>query len=143
MYLMGNELFIKIFCNFAKYKHIKSKSTMENQKFQIVSCSGASNTGKFADEVARVLMSQGNAKMLCLARFSIDKPFAKTTKGEIAKLVVLDGCSIDCAKKTMLENGIENFTHIHTTDYGIVKGQTPFSKEKAMEIVEDIKERVK
>ena len=113
---------------------------MENtQKFQIVSCSGASNTGKFADETARMLMSEGTAKMLCLARFSIDKAFAETTKGEITKLVVLDGCPIDCAKKTMLENGIENFLHIHTTDYGIVKGKTPFSIEKAKEIVEHIK----
>lgn len=115
---------------------------MENVKFQIVSCSGASNTGKFADETARILMSNGDAKMLCLARFSIDKHFAETTKGEITRLVVLDGCPIDCAKKTMLENGIENFLHVHTTDYGIVKGQTPFSKEKAIEIVEHIKEMV-
>jgi len=54
---------------------------MENpSKFQIVSCSGASNTGKFADETARMLMSEANAKMLCLARFSIDKEFAKSTK---------------------------------------------------------------
>ncbi len=111
---------------------------MENKNFQIVSCSGASNTGKFADEVARILMSQGKAKMLCLARFSIDKPFAETTKGEVTKLLVLDGCPINCAEKTMRENGIQDFIHIHTTDYGIVKGQTPFSKEKAMEIAEDI-----
>jgi len=113
---------------------------MENVvKYQIVSCSGASNTGKFADETARMLMSESKAKMLCLARFSIDKAFAETTKGEITKLVVLDGCPIDCAKKTMLENGIEKFSHIHTTDFGIIKGQTPFSEEKAKEIVEHIK----
>lgn len=35
---------------------------MENQKkFQIVSCSGASNTRKFAEEVARQLSSTGEA----------------------------------------------------------------------------------
>jgi uncharacterized metal-binding protein len=112
---------------------------MNTIRFQIVSCSGASNTGKFADETARMLMSEGNAKMLCLARFSIDKEFAKSTKEEITDLVVLDGCSIDCAKKTMNENGIEKFLHLHTTDFGIIKGQTPFSKEKTKEIAEYIK----
>jgi len=112
---------------------------MENVKFQIVSCSGASNTGKFADEVARILISQGNEKILCLARINIDKSFAETTKGKITKLVVLDGYPIDCTKKTMVVNGIENYIHIHTTDFGIMKGKTPYSVEKANEIVEHIK----
>lgn len=113
---------------------------MENKKVQIVSCSGASNTGKFSDAVARMLMSDGSAKMLCLARFSIDKQFAANAKNEIDKLVVLDGCPINCAEKTMQENGIDDYSHINITDFGIVKGQTPFSSEKAGEIVEHIKE---
>ena len=112
---------------------------MENNTGQIVSCSGASNTGKYSDEVARMLMAGGNAKMLCLARFSIDKPFAENAKSEIEKLVVLDGCPINCAEKTMQANGIENYTHINITDFEIVKGKTPFEREKAMEIVEYIK----
>lgn len=44
---------------------------MENYTVHIVSCSGASNTGKYSDAVARMLMAGENAKMLCLARFSI------------------------------------------------------------------------
>ena len=112
---------------------------MENKIVHIVSCSGASNTGKYSDEVARMLMSGGSAKMLCLARFSVDKPFAENAKTEISKLVVLDGCPINCAEKTMKENGIENYIHINTTDFGIVKGKTPFVAEKAIEIVEHIK----
>jgi len=112
---------------------------MENKIVQIVSCSGASNTGKFSDEVARMVMAGGKAKMLCLARFSVDKQFAVNAKAEIGKLLVLDGCPINCAEKTMKENGIENYTHINVTDFGIVKGQTPFSTEKANEIIEYIK----
>lgn len=111
---------------------------MENLKLQIVSCSGASNTGKYSDEVARILSNNGTAKMLCLARFSVDKEFAVNTKNEIDKLIVLDGCPINCAEKTMKENGIKNYTHINTTEFGIVKGKTPFSAEKANEIAEHI-----
>lgn len=121
----------------------KKRKIVENKKFQIVSCSGASNTGKFADETARMLMKEEMAIMLCLARFSIDKPFAETTKNEITKLVVLDGCPINCAEKTMRENGIDNFIHFHTTDFGIVKGQTSFCKEKVKEIADYIKQIIK
>jgi uncharacterized metal-binding protein len=116
------------------------KIKMENtSNIQIVSCSGASNTGKFSDEVARMVMSGRTAKMLCLARFSIDKTFAVNAKADIDQLIVLDGCPINCAEKTMKENGIENYTHINITDFDIVKGKTPFSAEKANEIVEHIK----
>lgn len=108
---------------------------MENKILQIASCSGASNTGKFSDEVARMIMTGGTAKMLCLAGFSIDKPFAENAKTEIGKLVVLDGCPINCAEKTMQGNGIENYNHINITDFGVVKGKTPFESEKAMEIL--------
>jgi uncharacterized metal-binding protein len=108
---------------------------MENSaKYHIVSCSGASNTGKFSDEVARKLMHSGEAKMLCLARFAMDKPWAENAKNDIGKIVVLDGCPINCAEKTMLESGINDYMHINTTDFGIIKGKTPYSDEKANEI---------
>jgi uncharacterized metal-binding protein len=109
------------------------------EKIQIVSCSGASNTGKFSDEVARRMMSNNEAKMLCLARFAIDKQFAENSKSEIQKLFVLDGCPINCAEKIMRENGIENFIHLNTTDFDIIKGKTPFSNEKTLEIIDHIK----
>jgi len=109
------------------------------QKIQIVSCSGASNTGKYSDEVARKLMQSGHAKMLCLARFSVDKDFSEKSRGEISKLIVLDGCPINCAELTMKNGGITDYTHINTTDFGIIKGKTPVTEDKINEIVEYIK----
>ncbi|MBL7111965.1 MAG: putative zinc-binding protein [Bacteroidales bacterium] len=112
---------------------------MKNTNNQIISCSGASNTGKFADEIARKLAAEGKVKMLCLARFSIDEAFASQSKKDLDRLIVLDGCSINCAQKTMHEAGITAFEHLHITDFGIIKGKTPFSPEKAKEIVDHIK----
>ena len=112
---------------------------MEN-KFQIVSCSGASNTGKYADEVARMLTDSGEANMICLAKIAIgDQPLIKKTKEQNMKIVVLDGCVINCAEKILGKEGITNIIHINTTDFGIIKGKTPFSVEKANEIIEHIK----
>lgn len=110
-----------------------------NKNITIISCSGASNTGCFSDMVARKMAAAGEAKMLCLARFAIDKEWAENTKKDLGKLIVLDGCPINCAEKIMKDRGIENFTHINTTDFGITKGKTPYSDEKANEIIDHIK----
>ena len=114
---------------------------MENlPHYQIVSCSGASNTGKFADEVARMLSASGDASMICLAKVAIgDQPLIQKVKAQNSKIVVLDGCPINCAEKLLGREGISDIIHINTTDFDIVKGKTPFSNEKANEIAEHIK----
>ncbi len=113
---------------------------MENNRIIMLACSGASNTGAYSDKVARKLMSDGKAKMLCLARFAIDKNFAEKSKKELenlgssGELIVIDGCPINCAEMIMKESGFTNFKHINTTDFGIEKGKTPVTEEKIKEI---------
>lgn len=118
---------------------------MENlPKFQIISCSGASNTGKYADEVARRLSQCGEVNMICLAKIAIgDQSLIKKIKEQNIKIVVLDGCPFDCAEKILEKEDITNIIHINTTEFGITKGKTPFSVEKANEIVEHIKQITK
>ncbi len=108
------------------------------KKLGIIACSGASNTGAYADLVARKLMEMGKAKMLCLARFSVDEKFAEQLKTEIGKYIVLDGCPINCAEVIMKKAGVNDFIYINTTDFGIVKGKTPVTEDKINEIVEHI-----
>jgi uncharacterized metal-binding protein len=115
---------------------------MENsQKIQIVSCSGASNTGEYADRVARMLDESGEADMVCLAKVAVnDQPLINKLKTQQdKKIVVLDGCAINCALKILGKEGITNIIHLNTTDFGIVKGKTPVTAEKVNEIVEHIK----
>lgn len=114
---------------------------MENsQKIQIVSCSGASNTGKYADDVARQLSATGEANMICLAKIAIsDQPLIKNIKAQNTKIVVLDGCAFNCAEKILEKEGITHIIHLNTTDFGIVKGKTPVTAEKINEIIEYIK----
>ncbi len=114
---------------------------MDNlKKYNIVSCSGASNTGKFADEVARQLASKGKANMICLAKIAIgDQALIQKVKSQNEKIIVLDGCAFNCAKEILEKEGItENIISINTTDFDIVKGETPYSEEKANEIIEYI-----
>ncbi|MDZ7742159.1 MAG: putative zinc-binding protein [Bacteroidota bacterium] len=116
---------------------------MENQKLNamIVSCSGASNTGCYADRVARILAESGQADMICLPKIAInDEKLIENVKNTSKKVVVIDGCPINCAEKIMKDHGIDNFTHINTTDFGIIKGKTPLRDEKINEIIDHIKE---
>jgi uncharacterized metal-binding protein len=115
---------------------------MENsQKIQIVSCSGASNTGEYADKVARKLDENGQANMVCLAKVAVgDQTLLNKLKSQQEnKIVVLDGCAINCAEKILGKEGITNIIHLNTTDFGIVKGKTQVTDEKITEIIEHIK----
>jgi uncharacterized metal-binding protein len=112
----------------------------KSQNIQIVSCSGASNTGEYTDDVARLLASTGEANMICLAKVAIgDQPLIKSVKEKNSKIVVLDGCPFNCAEKILGEAGITDIIHLNTTDFDIVKGKTPVTTEKVNEIVEHIK----
>ncbi len=46
----------------------------------MLACPGASNTGSYPDKVVRKLMKDAKAKMLCLARFTVDYKFVEQTK---------------------------------------------------------------
>ena len=115
-----------------------------NKKITVLACSGASNTGAYSDKVARKLMSAGKAKMLCLARFAVDKQFAEQSRKELGELgdegelIIIDGCTVNCAEAVMKGSDFLKYRHINTTDFGIVKGKTPVTEEKISEIVESI-----
>lgn len=106
----------------------------------IVSCSGASNTGCYADKVARILSETGQANMICLPKIAInDENLIGNVKNTSKKVVVIDGCPINCAEKIIKEAGIEHYKHINTTNFGIIKGKTPITEDKINEILNHIK----
>lgn len=121
----------------------------KNKKTIILACSGASNTGAYSDKVSRKMMAKGKGKMLCLARFAVDPKFAEQSKkeleelGDTGKLIIIDGCPINCAEEIMKSSGFLKYRHINTTDFGIIKGETPVTEEKIDEIIEGIEAVIK
>lgn len=51
-------------------------------------------------------------------------------------VLAIDGCPIDCAKKTLEKAGINNFVHLRITDHGMKKGQSPVNDENIDSIAE-------
>jgi uncharacterized metal-binding protein len=114
---------------------------MKNKQLNamLISCSGASNTGLYADKVARMLAESGRAKMVCLPKIAIhDEKLINQVNNTDMKVIVIDGCPVNCAKLILKDHGIENFIHINTTDFGIVKGETPITDENISKIIEHI-----
>jgi len=106
----------------------------------IFSCSGAADVGELADRAARKLGRDGLGKMFCLAGIGGQvSGIVKTT--ETAKSVLaIDGCALECAKKSLEVAGFKQFNHIKLSDHGFEKGKTTINA-KAIEIVTDLARR--
>lgn len=94
----------------------------------IVACSGAADVGELADLTARRLSRDKKGAMFCLAGVGARiSGFVKSAEGA-DNILVIDGCPLNCAAKTLKEVSIENFMHITVTELGLVKGQCGVSE---------------
>lgn len=91
----------------------------------IFPCSGGSDCGAVSDQAARKLTKDGVGKMYCLAGLGGDvAPIIANAKAA-GKVLAIDGCNLDCAKKTLERVGLAVSTHVRMSDLGMEKGKTP------------------
>ncbi len=102
----------------------------------IFACSGAADVGAVADQAARKLTREGKGKMYCLAGLGGDvESIVETTKAA-SGILVIDGCPVDCAKKTVERTGLSGFAHLRVTDLGFEKGKTPVADDAIARVAE-------
>ncbi len=65
------------------------------------SCSGAADIAEIGDRAVRVLHKAGEAKMFCLAGIAGKVELIEVNTRGADRMLVVDGCDSDCAKKTM------------------------------------------
>ncbi|MBN1845353.1 MAG: putative zinc-binding protein [Sedimentisphaerales bacterium] len=95
----------------------------------IFACSGAADVGEIADRAARQMTRDGAGRMFCLAGVGGRvEPIMKTTEAA-EQILALDGCDLDCVKKTLQQAGLTRFAHLRVTDLGLEKGKTPASDQ--------------
>jgi len=86
----------------------------------LLACSGGSNVGQIANEVARQLTVEGKGLMFCLAGLGGDvEPLVERTQAA-ERVLVIDGCPVACARKTLERHGIEH-EWLELTGLGIEK----------------------
>jgi uncharacterized metal-binding protein len=105
----------------------------------IFPCSGSADTGEIADRAARKFAQGGCAGMSCLAGVGADiSGFIASAKGA-DRLLVVDGCNLECARKTLAEKGImENIIHHRVDDLGFAKGKSPVTAERINAVVAEL-----
>ncbi len=103
----------------------------------LYACSGGANVGEISDKAARELMFAGCGTMFCLAGLGGDIAGMVQTARDADVNVVIDGCAMDCARKTFDRHGITNYTQVKVTDLGIekVKGVRCTSEQVAKVVV--------
>jgi uncharacterized metal-binding protein len=87
----------------------------------VLACAGASNVGQLSSEAAKRLDAAGEATFACLAGVSggIAGILASVKGGD--KLLVIDGCPVACAKKTVDAAGLAGYRYQVVTDTGVKK----------------------
>ncbi|HEU6447364.1 MAG TPA: putative zinc-binding protein [Verrucomicrobiae bacterium] len=113
-----------------------SATTAGKKPAIIYACSGCSDAGEIADRVARQLTREGDGQMSCLAGIG-GRVKSLVMKAENAeRILVVDGCPLNCAAHTLKLAGFQNFEHLELHKIGIRKGSCPVTDEKISAAVE-------
>ena len=101
----------------------------------IFACSGAADVGQISDLAARKLTAEGVGKMFCLAGIGGRVSGIMETTKAASAILAIDGCPLDCARKTLEEAGFSRFEHLRLSDLGMKKGKTPATPEHVDKVV--------
>ncbi len=89
----------------------------------LYACAGGSNVGQMANKVAIELTKKGKGRMMCTAGIGARVPgIMKSTEGT-DEIIAIDGCSLNCTKKSLELAGFLVDTHIVLTELGVVKNK--------------------
>jgi len=96
----------------------------------LLACSGGSNVGKIANDVAITLDQLGVGSMYCNAGIAAQLPsFVERSQRPGTSVVGIDGCSVGCVKKALENIGITPAVYVDVTSLGIEKAHC-FDKSK-------------
>jgi uncharacterized metal-binding protein len=105
----------------------------------IFSCSGAADVGALADQAARKLTKEGAGKMFCLAGIGGRVSGIMKSTEAAASILAIDGCPLDCTKKSLEEAGFKQFNHLRLADLGFEKGKTEVDAGAIAMVIEKAK----
>jgi uncharacterized metal-binding protein len=102
----------------------------------VFACSGAADVGALADQAARQLAKAGKGKMFCTVGLGGKvEPILETTRAA-STIVAIDGCPLDCTKRSLAEAGFDECLHLRLTDLGMIKGETEISDANVSKVAE-------
>ena len=107
---------------------MNQRNETNSKRTLIFPCSGASDVGELADRTARRLARSGSGKMFCLAAIGGRVPQFIDDTQSADEVFIIDGCSNDCAKKTLSTINVHGH-EFNLENMGFQKGESPASGE--------------
>ena len=101
----------------------------------IFSCSGCADVGELADQTARKLNRDGAGKMACLAGISGRVSGIVKSAEAAQSILAIDGCPLDCTRKTLEIAGFSKVNHLRLSDLGFEKGKTEVSTASIASVI--------
>lgn len=89
----------------------------------IFSCSGAANVGQLSNKIAIELEKKGFGNLMCIAGIGSRTPGMMKSAEASDKIIVIDGCPLNCANKTLELAGFKVDNHIIISEFGIKKNK--------------------
>jgi uncharacterized metal-binding protein len=111
-------------------KVTRSKPSSDQPATVVYACSGCSDAGELADRIARQLSREGVARMSCLAGIGGRVKSLVSTAEKAGRILVVDGCPLNCARHTLRLAGFQNIDHLELQKIGIRKGSCPVTEER-------------
>ena len=108
----------------------------------IFPCSGAADVGEIADKAGRLMTKNGAGNMFCLAGIGGQVEGIVETAKSAAKILIIDGCPVECAKLCFDKAGISDYEHMLVTDLGLEKGKAAVTADNIAIVVAEAQKRL-
>jgi uncharacterized metal-binding protein len=105
----------------------------------IFPCGGAANVGQLSNKAALFLARHGMGTFMCTAGIGAHQQGITMSAQGCDRIIVIDGCGLACAKKSLEHADINVHKHIVLTDQGINKSKDLDMKPSE---VKDILEKI-
>jgi uncharacterized metal-binding protein len=120
--------------------NIRPKYSCSGYTDLMFSCSGAADLAEIGDRAVRSLHKAGDAKMFRLAGIAGKVELIEVNTRAADRILVVDGCDSDCAKKKMKFGGYTDFIHLRVSDLGMEKGKTPVTDGRIAVVAAKLRE---
>jgi len=105
----------------------------------VYACSGCSNAAQLANTLAVRLDREQMAEMSCIAGVGGDVRALLKTARSGRKILVLDGCPLQCARNCLARHAIEPGAHVDLSKFGVKKN---FHEDAEPQVVQEVWTRV-
>jgi uncharacterized metal-binding protein len=107
----------------------EAKCNCCGENIAIFPCVGGSNVGQLSNKIAIELEKKGFGNLMCTAGIGARASGIMKSAEASDKIIVIDGCMINCASKTLELAGFKVDSHIIISELGIKKNKDKDLKE--------------